>query len=696
MQATAESQQAAKKALIVAVARYTDSKLGRLEAPGVDAVELAEVLGDPEIGEFDVETVLDEPEYLIRRRVSSFLRSARREDVLLMHFSGHGVKDADGHLYFAATDTEMENLDATAVASDWLEQQMTKSRSKRIVLMLDCCHSGAFSSGMRARAGDGIDLKERFEGTGRVVLSASDSLEYAYEGEELSGERRPSVFTSAVVEGLRTGAADRDRDAWVSIDELYDYVFESVRERTPNQTPSKFDFGIKGELFIARNPVPPDVEPADLPQEVEEALANTVPFIREGAVYELGRLLSCGPALAKAARLKLEALVDDDSRRISDTATKIMARIEEAEPPEPPAEPTPLLPPSPRLADARGVDWGQGATEVAELPHAESASDIEFSPDGRLLATAGSDGLLRVFDSETFELCSQMFHSSLVTRLAFGSDSTTVATASSDASARAWDVPSGRQLARVNHDSSVLAVAISRTGEYCASGGQDCTVRVWKTSDGTEAFRWRKVPHSGMNWVRDVTFSPHADLIAAVSDDRRLRMWKIESGDELLALALGGSVGSSPEVVAFSPDGRYVLGAGSDNAARVFDLETRNEVGPLTHEKPPTNARFDPTGKLIASGGRDGTARIWETSGWAEWRRFAHGDDVNAVAFSPDSAFLLTACQDKTARIWEVESGVEVTQLPHAHAVLRVAVNPDGTRIATCGPKAGVHLWAVN
>jgi len=79
-------------------------------------------------------------------------------------------------------------------------------------------------------------------------------MEYAFEGDRLADDqhRRPSVFTSALVEGLATGDADRDEDGLVSLNELYDYVFDKVREQNPHQTPSR-QIELEGELYLARS-----------------------------------------------------------------------------------------------------------------------------------------------------------------------------------------------------------------------------------------------------------------------------------------------------------------------------------------------------------------------------------------------------------------------------------------------------------
>ena len=101
-------------ALIVANGAYSDPKLSRLRSPTTDAEALARVLRDPEIGGFEVEFAVDEARGRAAPEDRRVLLRAPRDDLLLLHFSCHGLKDDSGQLYFAATDTEVDQLDATA------------------------------------------------------------------------------------------------------------------------------------------------------------------------------------------------------------------------------------------------------------------------------------------------------------------------------------------------------------------------------------------------------------------------------------------------------------------------------------------------------------------------------------------------------------------------------------------------------
>ena len=136
-----ESARGIRSALIVASNEYQDPGLSELRAPAADAGALAEVLSDPEIGGFEVRTLLNEPAHLVNEAVEEFLTDRSPDDLLLLQFSCHGIKDQDGELYFAMANTRLRLLGATAVAADFVNRRMTQSRSHRIVLFLDCCYA---------------------------------------------------------------------------------------------------------------------------------------------------------------------------------------------------------------------------------------------------------------------------------------------------------------------------------------------------------------------------------------------------------------------------------------------------------------------------------------------------------------------------------------------------------------------------
>src|SRR5262245_13244708 len=99
-----------RSALIVASYECDDPGPSRLRAPAQDAEALAGVLGNPEVGAFEIETVLNQPAHTITRTMERFFADRGIDDLLLLHYSGHGVKDESGDLHFAAANTELEYL----------------------------------------------------------------------------------------------------------------------------------------------------------------------------------------------------------------------------------------------------------------------------------------------------------------------------------------------------------------------------------------------------------------------------------------------------------------------------------------------------------------------------------------------------------------------------------------------------------
>jgi hypothetical protein len=128
---------------------------------------------------------------------------------------------------------------------------MSESRSKRQVVILDSCFSGAFAEGLRAKDDGTIDIRSQLGGEGRAVLTSSSSTQYSfeYEGSELS------LYTRFLIEGIQTGAADTDEDEVVSIDELHEYASRKVKEIKPELKPEIF--AIREGFKIHLTKVPP-------------------------------------------------------------------------------------------------------------------------------------------------------------------------------------------------------------------------------------------------------------------------------------------------------------------------------------------------------------------------------------------------------------------------------------------------------
>jgi formylglycine-generating enzyme required for sulfatase activity len=314
-------------ALIIGNSKHEDKELSRLVAPEVDVDELTDVLRNSQIGGFDtVKTIINELVSTVLEEIARFYSKKKHDDLLLLYFSGHGLLDENGRLFLALKDTKREVMRGTAISAAFITDEMNNCRSRRQVLVLDCCHSGAFSRGAKG-VGVNVGTSAAFEGTGfgRVVLTATDSTQYAWEGDKVIGQAESSLFTHFLIQGLQSGVADSNQDGVVTLSELYDYVYEKVIDATPKQTPGKWSYQQKGEIIIAKNPNLPE-ENVELPEDLKRLIESPLAGARLGAVHELERLLnSSDDLMVQTAREGIEGLAEDDSRSVSRAAREILA-----------------------------------------------------------------------------------------------------------------------------------------------------------------------------------------------------------------------------------------------------------------------------------------------------------------------------------------------------------------------------------
>jgi Caspase domain len=312
---------AGRKALVVATYEYADGGLRRLAAPEHDADTFAAVLQDPAVAGFDVTTLVNQPHYVVGEAIADFYAGARRDDLTLLYFTGHGLKDDEGRLYLAMTNTRRSALMFTAISGAQLNDAMDASPSRRKVLILDCCYSGAFPPGRSAKADEGVQTLERFQGKGRAVLTASDATQYAFEGDDLRGAATSSVFTRYLVEAISSGAADLDEDGDIALDELYSYVYERVTTEMPQQRPKKQE-DVDGRILIARN------VHWTLPAHLQHAMDSPIAAQRLSAVEGLAHLHRVGNDMVRSVVVtQLGRLAQDDSRAVSAAASAMVARL---------------------------------------------------------------------------------------------------------------------------------------------------------------------------------------------------------------------------------------------------------------------------------------------------------------------------------------------------------------------------------
>ena len=322
-----------KYALIIGNTEYIDPGLAELTAPGKDTEDFARILKAKDFCAFDdVKILFNQLSSSVIESIDEFFDQRKPDDMLILYFSGHGVRDEMGSLYLAVKNTIRSRLRSTAIRTDYIREAMDQSRSKRQVLILDCCNSGAFPQGTKAEVGGMMGMTRAFQGYGRFVLTASDATQFAWEGDKVIGQTENSLFTHFLVKGLE-GEADSDGDGKITVDELYDYAYDQISRVTPKQTPTKSSSKQEGEIILRQITRLEDIRPVSLPEDLIEATQDSRTFVREGAIRELEKLLNGkNLGLARSAREALERMErEDDSRRVSQAATMALESVRKSE-----------------------------------------------------------------------------------------------------------------------------------------------------------------------------------------------------------------------------------------------------------------------------------------------------------------------------------------------------------------------------
>jgi uncharacterized protein YjbI with pentapeptide repeats len=293
------SREAKRKALIVGVSYYTSSRLDELDFCKNDGQQMYELLASLgyEISENNKLIGNVEGEK-VRDKIHDFFGDSyiNPDDTLLFYYSGHGILDVDG-TYLASSDIDPDKPYRRGFSFEELSKMMEKSISTRVVVILDCCYSGAAklsSKGIGSSKGDEdnaaklgrIAIDETFrklpQGQGTYILAASLSTQEAY---ALTTSDH-SFYTYYLLQGLKGNTQSVDNEGNVTPLSLGSYVYKTIRslspDKRPKQTPKAMGEG-SGNVILASYP-------KLKPLKKEDTLTYMLKLLREGKVQEFNRM----------------------------------------------------------------------------------------------------------------------------------------------------------------------------------------------------------------------------------------------------------------------------------------------------------------------------------------------------------------------------------------------------------------------
>jgi WD40 repeat protein len=351
------------------------------------------------------------------------------------------------------------------------------------------------------------------------------------------------------------------------------------------------------------------------------------------------------------------------------------------------------------------------------IEHPEVVWGLAVSPDGRWIASGtggatvtnpvqlriepGQENVVRLHDAANGQLVRELQgHTNVVYAIDFSPDGRTLATGGWDGAIRLWDVASGAPLATVQGQGSVYALAFSPDGSQLLVGGGGSRIahrplqrfaneqvrlyRVVETKVAAAPTRphWKLKEvsrHRPGSIVYGLDFTPDGRRVVAGGDPQN-------QGMHVLDLASGEikSLGGQGIRVEMFPDGRRIATSWISPAIQIIDIDSGEVLREMSHGGTVRALALSKDGKRIVSGGLDKLAHVWNTdTGELELTFKQHDDWITQAVFSPDGSEIISADHDQHVRVWNTTTGQQRLDLVHPGVAWGLAVSPDGRFILT-------------
>ncbi|MBF0119851.1 MAG: YjbE family putative metal transport protein [Desulfobacterales bacterium] len=261
-------------------------------------------------------------------------------------------------------------------------------------------------------------------------------------------------------------------------------------------------------------------------------------------------------------------------------------------------------------------------------------------------------------------------------------DGKTLASKSSDGNLRSWDLENKKEI--LNLKGQGANVIFSSDGKNYLWNNKNNEIRLWDASTGKEIATFKD---SGD--VSRLSISPNSKILVSVSKDT-IRIWDIETSKEISSLK-EAEISST----AFGPDSK-ILAISGKNYVKLIDTQNGKEISVFKgHSDIVTAVAFSSDGKTLASGSKDETIKIWDIATNKELALLkGHSGIINSLSFSSDGSKIASGGKDAAVKIWDIKTSKELADLKgHTTSVKSVSFSPDSKTLASKSLDSNIKLW---